>query len=536
MEARLKGSTGSRIVAWGETAIRVEPLAELIEKGLRQPELLHSDQFRRRFDRAVRRMLAEPGTSKGAVMDQVDSALSRAPHDLCEAVKAMLAASLTPSSPRADGLLPLVSRLAGAEEAREVAAILMNHLRARYGEDVAAQLWLLAPKPELCASLEGSAAGEPLMIHWTDGDRELARLALKGLNAVQTDEIEELAPWLQPVFKRLVHSAAEREAAKTARREGHLWQLRAELSQIAQTPQSEDAYLRQVVGRVHKRFDAVQVVYWGYDPADDSMAPKHHSRPNRPELDVPISLGFFQEAIANRQVKTAARKGADGQLRLFLLGPIFNGETLEGVMQVILPTRFIGCEAEEELEVVDDLVAQGLKTVRFYEQLSFHASHDPLTGLANRRTFEQFIDREFKLAERHSTPTSLIVVDVDHFKQYNDAFGHPAGDALLQGIAGAIAEATRSTDFVARYGGEEFVIVLPHTDSTGAHAAANKVLEAIRHLNQHTTVLSGQVTASVGVASYPDDARNVSALLQAADQAMYQAKHAGRNRICQAGA
>jgi diguanylate cyclase (GGDEF)-like protein len=85
---------------------------------------------------------------------------------------------------------------------------------------------------------------------------------------------------------------------------------------------------------------------------------------------------------------------------------------------------------------------------------------------------------------------------------------------------------------VARYGGEEFVIVLPHTQGEGAHAAANKVLEAIRQLHEHATVLSGQATASIGVASFPADGEGMMALLEAADQAMYKAKQTGRNRIC----
>src|SRR6185312_12028568 len=100
---------------------------------------------------------------------------------------------------------------------------------------------------------------------------------------------------------------------------------------------------------------------------------------------------------------------------------------------------------------------------------------DPLTGLANRRAFDLFLLEAFKLARRHEHPLALLTIDIDHFKSYNDSFGHPAGDEVLQAVARAFRDIARETDLVARIGGEEFAIVLPQTGAAGARALAERV-------------------------------------------------------------
>ena len=191
-------------------------------------------------------------------------------------------------------------------------------------------------------------------------------------------------------------------------------------------------------------------------------------------------------------------------------------------------------EQAEELTEALAHVATGLQSVRRLEQLAYHASHDPLTGLANRRTFERAAARELKLARRHGAPLSLLVIDLDHFKSYNDNFGHPAGDELLKWVAGALRESVRSTDYIGRYGGEEFVILLSHTDAAGARRAAEKVLSAIRTLPRRAPVKREDLSASIGIATCDNTPCDWLALFDAADQALYQAKHAGRDGACAA--
>jgi diguanylate cyclase (GGDEF)-like protein len=167
------------------------------------------------------------------------------------------------------------------------------------------------------------------------------------------------------------------------------------------------------------------------------------------------------------------------------------------------------------------------------------SSSDGLTGVANRRFFDETIALEWRRARRHSNSIAMLMCDVDFFKLFNDTYGHQAGDDCLRKVATAISLNTeRPSDFVARYGGEEFVVVLPETTIGGALMVAEKIRQAIRELNiAHESSPGGRVTMSIGIASAapgfdnpPDD------LIHAADKALYRAKREGRDRVCRADA
>lgn len=161
------------------------------------------------------------------------------------------------------------------------------------------------------------------------------------------------------------------------------------------------------------------------------------------------------------------------------------------------------------------------------------AETDPLTGIANRRCLDKVIDAEWRRAERLGLPLSILMVDADHFKDYNDAYGHGAGDEALRSLGACMASvAKRTGDLAARYGGEEFSLVLPNTDAAGAMTVAEKLLAAIAARGiAHSRSSTGRFTASVGVATMvPSKGRKVEELLLAADSALYAAKSAGRNR------
>jgi diguanylate cyclase (GGDEF)-like protein/PAS domain S-box-containing protein len=162
------------------------------------------------------------------------------------------------------------------------------------------------------------------------------------------------------------------------------------------------------------------------------------------------------------------------------------------------------------------------------------ASIDGLTGLANRRRLDETLDVEWRRAMRDRSPISLLLLDVDHFKAYNDLYGHVKGDACLRQVADCARSVIhRSADLLARYGGEEFVVVLPNTESEGAHAIAEQIRLAIEQLNiPHRGNTHQKVTVSVGCATHSPQLETTSDLLiMAADQALYQAKAMGRNRI-----
>jgi len=170
------------------------------------------------------------------------------------------------------------------------------------------------------------------------------------------------------------------------------------------------------------------------------------------------------------------------------------------------------------------------------ERLDILAKTDGLTKVTNRREFMNVVGAEFARADRYDTPLSLVMVDLDHFKQVNDRFGHLAGDTVLAGVAGVMQDSVRDSDLVARYGGEEFVLLLPNTDAPGAALLAERCRELIATSKFDYPGGKLSVTASMGIASYPsDDMSSLDDLLNAADAAMYAAKRSGRDRVLAAG-
>lgn len=166
-------------------------------------------------------------------------------------------------------------------------------------------------------------------------------------------------------------------------------------------------------------------------------------------------------------------------------------------------------------------------------QLERLASKDGLTELANRRIFDRRLQSDIRSAIQNNGLLSLLMVDVDHFKAYNDTYGHPAGDLVLQKIAAVLQSGCRTEmDLAARYGGEEFAIILPATSSSDAHDIASRLASGIRSLAiPHTGSTKGHVTVSVGLASLSENMTDCSQLLQRCDQALYSAKAAGRDRV-----
>jgi diguanylate cyclase (GGDEF)-like protein len=181
------------------------------------------------------------------------------------------------------------------------------------------------------------------------------------------------------------------------------------------------------------------------------------------------------------------------------------------------------------------LSAQIARRKHAEETLAALALLDGLTGLANRRQFDERLEREWRRAARDRSSLALLMIDVDSFKAYNDLYGHQQGDTALISIARAIAGASkRPSDLAARYGGEEFVLILPATDSASAAAVAERVRSAVIALNlPHAGAENGIASVSIGVASIvPPRSGIVCGLVAAADDALYDAKRTGRNRTC----
>ena len=184
-------------------------------------------------------------------------------------------------------------------------------------------------------------------------------------------------------------------------------------------------------------------------------------------------------------------------------------------------------------ERTGELAETNAQLVEVNERLAQLARIDGLTGLLNRRSFMEELDEAAARAARTGEIFSLVMLDVDHFKHYNDRNGHPAGDALLQQLGALLRETLRSTDFIGRYGGEEFIILLLGTGLEEARQTAEKLRatiesEEMAHQQQQP---SSRLTASVGFACFPTDASTAPKLIDVADRALYQSKSQGRNRV-----
>ena len=190
-------------------------------------------------------------------------------------------------------------------------------------------------------------------------------------------------------------------------------------------------------------------------------------------------------------------------------------------------------EAHERLaQAVADQAALALANLRLRQSLREQATRDPLTGLFNRRHLEESLQRELRRAERRQRPLGVVMVDLDHFKRCNDTFGHEGGDDLLRAVGHFLQTHIRGEDLACRYGGEEFLLILSDSSLDDTRKRAEELRGGIKGLDvRHRGVALGPVSASLGVAVFPEHGVTADALVRAADVALYQAKAEGRDRV-----
>ena len=187
---------------------------------------------------------------------------------------------------------------------------------------------------------------------------------------------------------------------------------------------------------------------------------------------------------------------------------------------------------EKFTHMLRETVALGLVNLRLREKLRSQSVRDPLTALFNRRYLDESLEVEFARSVRSEQPIAVIMMDIDHFKVFNDTFGHDAGDVVLKEVAAVLARSTRKGDIAGRFGGEEFLLLMPGADAQRAITRAETMRSAIASLElRFGGQTLGKVTASFGVAVFPMDGDTRESLLHAADQALYAAKAAGRDRV-----
>jgi diguanylate cyclase (GGDEF)-like protein len=221
-------------------------------------------------------------------------------------------------------------------------------------------------------------------------------------------------------------------------------------------------------------------------------------------------------------------------IRSLICIPLVTKGSIHGVLYLddFVPRQF-DKDRMKLISVLASFAAMAIENAKLHQETCKMAITDVLTGLYNRRYFEQVLPQELERAHRYNQPFGLLMIDVDNFKNFNDAFGHPMGDRILATIAKAIEKALRSVDFAFRYGGEEITVILPETSLQSACQIAERIRQRVA-ADTGKLLRNSQdesITVSVGIACYPDDGADVDILVARADELLYQAKAAGRNCI-----
>ncbi|HCU5991445.1 TPA: diguanylate cyclase [Legionella pneumophila] len=260
--------------------------------------------------------------------------------------------------------------------------------------------------------------------------------------------------------------------------------------------------------------------------------PQPHDLTFTPEQCWAIRLGRIHYAGSSRIELMCSHTMFAEQSELSLLCvPLMAQNDIYGLLYLE-----VGLEFDENQQLLitafAELTALALANVRLRENLRYQSIRDPLTGLYNRRYLEDFLFKQLHQAERTKASFAILMLDLDHFKKINDTFGHDAGDLVLKELGQILNSDIRLGDIAARYGGEEFVLLLYDIDAQAAKMKAENLRSAISNLQvKYGAQPVGQITASIGISVYPDDAKSPAEVIEAADKALYQAKNKGRNKV-----
>jgi len=249
------------------------------------------------------------------------------------------------------------------------------------------------------------------------------------------------------------------------------------------------------------------------------------------ETIIPTSFTNADVVVASESADLAAGESADDPLRHSISAELHVENRTAGIILLFRDDPSFSAHEPQLLEIFAAQVAMLLAHLQAREQIQDLADTDDLTGIRNKRYFRKQLPQEMERARVYSLPLSLLMFDVDDFKDINDSFGHTIGDVVLSELCGAVRETLRPPDLFARFGGDEFAIILPHTDLGGACAVADRILEKVRGLQIPTDEeASIQCSVSIGVADYLPDDTLATELIRRADERLYTSKRQGKNR------
>ena len=242
-------------------------------------------------------------------------------------------------------------------------------------------------------------------------------------------------------------------------------------------------------------------------------------------------LPYRGEFDATQQVLFTKKANLKGMESLLVLPLVVREEPIGTLIVAARSAHAFPSSVRDTLQLLANQLALSLANARAVRRLEEMATTDALTGCLNKRAFTEEIEHKIRAARRFGRKLSLIVTDLDHFKSVNDTFGHATGDRVLRELGRLLKEAKRETDVVARFGGEEFCVLCEETDTRGARLLAERVREQLERTQLPTDLGPLQVTASLGVATFPDHADSAEALFEQGDRALYEAKSRGRNQV-----
>ena len=384
-------------------------------------------------------------------------------------------------------------------------------------------------------------------------------IAVLNLESTQVAAFHDQLPLLETVAEQIAGAIVNAKLYLEVRRKAQLLEMVSEVSRSALD--EPDNVLDRIVNYVHRQFDLYLAAIMLYDRAKKEFELAAHAGPASPltkkGLRWPVKRGVIGRALRLGEVQYVADVRNDPDYTPFdahvaaeLVVPIRFRDEVLGVFnlesttpEVFTPEnrtvfrtfadQLAGAihlaTVNRELEEANERLRESNRTL---EQLSLI---DPLTGIANRRLFDQTIEVEWRRARRGSDPIALILADIDCFKNYNDALGHQRGDECLRQVADAMRKGlSRAGDLLARYGGEEFIAILPALDVEEAMEHADRLRARVEKLAipHPESSVSNVVTISLGVAAvYPGEGSSPETLFTLADRALYAAKNAGRNRV-----
>ena len=235
----------------------------------------------------------------------------------------------------------------------------------------------------------------------------------------------------------------------------------------------------------------------------------------------------------HRDFRFDLTEAKERKTRSLMIAPLFSAKRLLGVFR-LESGKENGYEADDLrfFSILADLASVSLENARLYRRTEELARIDELTGLFVHRIFQERVAEELTRAQRGKHPLSLLMIDIDHFKQYNDQYGHIAGDLVLRQVAQMMKGKVEVGEFACRYGGEEFAIILPQRSKTAATALAETICQTVARTDFILRRQTTRVTLSIGVATYPEDGLFKEELLKQVDARLYQAKGLGRSRVC----